>query len=205
MNARRCIPCTSTTRRPRRWIPEWLRSNGRVPDARGSVRQSGLRESRLRRGGGRLGRDGARAGGGCGGRGAGGHHLDLGRHRGEQSGAVRRCPLLPGSGGTSSPRAPNTRPCSIPAANWSGAAGGSPIWFPDRDGVLDPAQVAAALRPDTVLVSLMHVNNEIGVIQDIAAIAAVCAAHGRAASSARGCGAEHRQVRGEFRAIAGSI
>jgi cysteine desulfurase len=46
---------------------------------------------------------------------------------------------------------------------------------PDGGGVLDPAQVAAALRPDTVLVSIMHVNNEIGVIQDIAAIAARCA------------------------------
>jgi cysteine desulfurase len=49
---------------------------------------------------------------------------------------------------------------------------------PGRGGVLDPAEVAAALKPDTVLVSIMHVNNEIGVIQDIAAIAAVCAAHG---------------------------
>jgi cysteine desulfurase len=51
---------------------------------------------------------------------------------------------------------------------------------PGRGGLLDPAQVAAALKPDTVLVSVMHVNNEIGVIQDIAAIAAVCAAHGAA-------------------------
>jgi len=50
---------------------------------------------------------------------------------------------------------------------------------PGRDGILDPAQVAAALRPDTVLVSIMHVNNEIGVVQDIAAIAEVCARHGR--------------------------
>jgi cysteine desulfurase len=49
---------------------------------------------------------------------------------------------------------------------------------PDRSGLLDPQQVAAALRPDTVLVSVMHVNNEIGVIQDIAAIAAGCAKHG---------------------------
>jgi cysteine desulfurase len=49
---------------------------------------------------------------------------------------------------------------------------------PDRGGVLDPVEVAAALQPDTTLVSVMHVNNEIGVIQDIAAIAAVCAAHG---------------------------
>jgi cysteine desulfurase len=49
---------------------------------------------------------------------------------------------------------------------------------PDLSGLIDPAQVAAALRPDTVLVSIMQVNNEIGVIQDIAAIAAVCARHG---------------------------
>jgi cysteine desulfurase len=51
---------------------------------------------------------------------------------------------------------------------------------PDREGLLDPGQVAAALRPDTVLVSLMHVNNEIGVVQDIAAIGAICARHGGA-------------------------
>ncbi len=51
---------------------------------------------------------------------------------------------------------------------------------PDRDGMLDPGQVAAALRPDTVLVSIMHVNNETGVIQDIAAIASLCARSGSA-------------------------
>jgi cysteine desulfurase len=51
---------------------------------------------------------------------------------------------------------------------------------PDPSGVVAPAQIAAALRPDTVLVSIMHVNNEIGVIQDIAAIGAVCARHGGA-------------------------
>jgi hypothetical protein len=51
---------------------------------------------------------------------------------------------------------------------------------PGRGGVLDPAQVKEALQPDTVLVSVMHVNNEIGVVQDIAAIAAICAAHGKA-------------------------
>jgi cysteine desulfurase len=44
---------------------------------------------------------------------------------------------------------------------------------PDRHGRIDPAQVGAALRPDTVLISLMHVNNEIGLITDIPAIAAV--------------------------------
>jgi cysteine desulfurase len=38
------------------------------------------------------------------------------------------------------------------------------------DGLLDLAALEAALRPDTTLVSVMYVNNEIGVIQDIAAI-----------------------------------
>jgi cysteine desulfurase len=49
---------------------------------------------------------------------------------------------------------------------------------PDREGLLDPDQVAAALRPDTVLVSVMHVNNEIGVVQNIGALGAICARHG---------------------------
>jgi cysteine desulfurase len=51
---------------------------------------------------------------------------------------------------------------------------------PDREGLLDPTQVAAALRADTVLVSLMHVNNEVGVVQNIAAVGAICARHGGA-------------------------
>lgn len=41
---------------------------------------------------------------------------------------------------------------------------------PGPDGLLDVDELAAALRDDTVLVSVMQVNNEIGVIQDIAAI-----------------------------------
>ena len=41
---------------------------------------------------------------------------------------------------------------------------------PDREGLITPEMVADALRDDTTLVSLMHVNNEIGVINDIAAI-----------------------------------
>lgn len=41
---------------------------------------------------------------------------------------------------------------------------------PDANGIIEPQKVAAALRDDTILVSLMHVNNEIGVITDIEAI-----------------------------------
>ena len=48
--------------------------------------------------------------------------------------------------------------------------------YPDAAGVLDPAKLEAALRPDTQLVSIMHVNNETGVIQDIEALGAVCRA-----------------------------
>ena len=42
----------------------------------------------------------------------------------------------------------------------------------DRRGRVDPGAVAAAVRPDTVLVSVMLANNEVGTVQDLAAIAA---------------------------------
>ena len=42
------------------------------------------------------------------------------------------------------------------------------------DGMLDLAVFKAAIRPDTILASVMFVNNEIGVIQDVAAIGAIC-------------------------------
>lgn len=41
---------------------------------------------------------------------------------------------------------------------------------PDSEGITHPEAVAAAIRPDTILVSIMHANNEIGVINDIKAI-----------------------------------
>lgn len=41
---------------------------------------------------------------------------------------------------------------------------------PGEDGLVTPALVEAALREDTILVSIMHVNNEIGTVNDIAAI-----------------------------------
>lgn len=44
---------------------------------------------------------------------------------------------------------------------------------PDKSGIVSPEAVAAAIRPDTILVSLMHVNNEIGVINDLEAIGKV--------------------------------
>ncbi len=46
------------------------------------------------------------------------------------------------------------------------------------DGLLDLDVLKAALRPDTILVSVMAVNNEIGVVQDIPAIGALCRSRG---------------------------
>jgi cysteine desulfurase len=46
------------------------------------------------------------------------------------------------------------------------------------DGVVDPADVEAAIRPTTILITIMHANNEVGTIQPIAGIAAIAKAHG---------------------------
>ena len=51
------------------------------------------------------------------------------------------------------------------------------------DGVLDPEEVRRALRPDTVLVTVMHGNNELGTVQPLAEIAAVARAAGVAVHS----------------------
>jgi cysteine desulfurase len=45
---------------------------------------------------------------------------------------------------------------------------------PEANGLIDMAKLRDAMREDTVLVSIMHVNNEIGVIQDVAAIGELC-------------------------------
>ncbi len=47
-----------------------------------------------------------------------------------------------------------------------------------EDGLLDLDRLKDALRPDTIVVSVMYVNNEIGVIQDIPAIGAMCRERG---------------------------
>ena len=45
---------------------------------------------------------------------------------------------------------------------------------PDAEGIIQPEAVASAIREDTTVVSLMHVNNEIGTINDITAIGDIC-------------------------------
>ena len=49
---------------------------------------------------------------------------------------------------------------------------------PGGDGIVEPSQVESALRPETILVSMMHVNNEIGVVQDVAAVGRLCRSRG---------------------------
>ena len=48
----------------------------------------------------------------------------------------------------------------------------------DENGLVDPKDVEAAIRPDTILISIMYANNEIGTIQPIREIGAVAHAHG---------------------------
>jgi len=48
----------------------------------------------------------------------------------------------------------------------------------EQNGLLDLEKFKAALRPDTILASVMHVNNEIGVIQDIPALGEICRERG---------------------------
>ena len=47
-----------------------------------------------------------------------------------------------------------------------------------ESGIVDPAELEAAIRPDTCLVTVMYANNEIGTIQPIKEIGAICRAHG---------------------------
>ncbi len=48
----------------------------------------------------------------------------------------------------------------------------------DENGLVDPAAVEAAIRPDTILISVMFANNEIGTIEPIKEIGAIAKAHG---------------------------
>jgi cysteine desulfurase len=48
----------------------------------------------------------------------------------------------------------------------------------DRDGMVAPDDLRAAIRPDTVLVSIMYANNEIGTIQPLAELGAICRERG---------------------------
>jgi cysteine desulfurase len=59
------------------------------------------------------------------------------------------------------------------------AEGFEVTWLPvDGDGLVHVAEVEAAIRPDTILITLMHANNEVGTIQPIEAVAEIARRHG---------------------------
>lgn len=67
----------------------------------------------------------------------------------------------------------------IDTVRWLEREGCEVTWLPvDNNGLVTAADVEAAIRPDTVIVSVMHGNNEIGVLNPIAEIGAVCKAKG---------------------------
>lgn len=64
----------------------------------------------------------------------------------------------------------------IDPAKWLESKGVAVTWLePDVTGVISVDRVREAMRPDTRLVSLMHVNNETGVLNPVAEVAALCA------------------------------
>ncbi|RCV11367.1 hypothetical protein SETIT_2G180100v2 [Setaria italica] len=75
---------------------------------------------------------------------------------------------------TSSPRRPSTSASSTPAATCSRRGSRSPTSPSAATGLVDLAQLEDAIRPDTGLVSVMAVNNEIGVVQPLEEIGRIC-------------------------------
>jgi cysteine desulfurase len=69
--------------------------------------------------------------------------------------------------------------CVLESLKYAERLGYEITWLPvGADGLITPDQVADAIREDTALVSVMHVNNEIGVIQPITEIGAICRKQG---------------------------
>lgn len=69
--------------------------------------------------------------------------------------------------------------CVLNAAKWLGKRGFEITYLDvDSEGFVDPKNVEKAIRDDTILVSVIHGNNEIGTIQDLKSIGEVCRKHG---------------------------
>ena len=65
-------------------------------------------------------------------------------------------------------------PAVLESAEWLGRLGYEITALGvDRDGIISPDKLAAALRPDTTLVSIQYANNEVGSIQSIAELSAI--------------------------------
>ena len=69
--------------------------------------------------------------------------------------------------------------CSTAANIWRNEEGFEVTCLPvDREGLVSPDSLDKALRPDTILVSIMAANNEIGTIQPVAELGAICRQRG---------------------------
>lgn len=65
--------------------------------------------------------------------------------------------------------------CVLNSTNWLKTHGFEITLLPvDKFGIVDPTELQKAIRPDTILVSIIHANNEIGTIQDIDRIGEIC-------------------------------
>jgi len=70
-------------------------------------------------------------------------------------------------------------PAVIEVCRYLEADGFETTYLPvSKDGLVDPADVERALRPSTILITVMHANNEIGTIQPIAEISRIAKKHG---------------------------
>ena len=70
-------------------------------------------------------------------------------------------------------------PAVTEVCNWLGNQGFRITVLPVNEyGLIDPADLEQAITPDTVLVTLMHANNEVGTIQPIASLAEIAHRHG---------------------------
>lgn len=69
--------------------------------------------------------------------------------------------------------------CVLNSCRWLEKIGFSITFLPvDRYGLVSPEQLENAITPQTLMVSIMHANNEIGTVQDIAALGAIAQEHG---------------------------
>ena len=69
--------------------------------------------------------------------------------------------------------------CVINSCKWLQSQGFAVTVVPvDEEGLVDMNRLAAALQPETIMVSVMHANNEIGVVQPIGEMGALCRARG---------------------------
>jgi len=65
--------------------------------------------------------------------------------------------------------------CVLNTAKWLGKNGFEVEFLPvDKDGIVDPKEVEKRIKKNTILVSVMHVNNEVGTIQPIEVIGKIC-------------------------------